>query len=59
MTQRELERELCRATGESIRTVRARGFSLVQTPQHKPLEIDWDERFADRVAMLPNRSASR
>jgi len=43
MTQNQLERELANATGESLDTIRSRGFSLVEVPDLKPLTIDWDE----------------
>jgi len=43
MTQRELERELALATGESLSTIRSRGFSIVEPPDLEPLTIDWDE----------------
>jgi len=42
MTQHELERELASATGESLSTIRSRGFSLVEVPDLEPLTIDWD-----------------
>jgi hypothetical protein len=59
MTQRELERELSRTTGESIGTIRCRGFNLIEIPEPEPLVVDWDEQHANRVALLPNRSASK
>ena len=43
MTQRELERELANMTGESIATIRSRGFGLVEPPELEPLVVDWDE----------------
>ena len=43
MTQRELERELALATGESLSTIRSRGFSIVEPPDLEPLTVDWDE----------------
>ncbi len=43
MTQRELERELSLATGESLSTIRSRGFSIVEPPDLEPLIVDWDE----------------
>ena len=57
MTQADLEREVSRATGESRRTVRRRGFSML--PQDNllleeefqnggPQVIDWDEQDAIR-----------
>ena len=50
MTQRELEAEVAEATGESVRTIRRRGFSVV-TPLSvfdpdedytEPQIVDWD-----------------
>jgi hypothetical protein len=43
MTRSELEQEVARATGESLATVRSRGFSMVQSPDLEPLTVDWDE----------------
>ncbi|MGC3967603.1 MAG: hypothetical protein QM775_09600 [Pirellulales bacterium] len=42
MTQAEMEREVARTTGESICTVRSRGFSLLVMPERDPLVVDWD-----------------
>lgn len=42
MTQAELERELAHTTGESLATIRSRGFQLVEAPEVAPLTIDWD-----------------
>jgi hypothetical protein len=42
MTQQELERELAQLTGESITTIRNRGFSLIEPPDVGPATIDWD-----------------
>ena len=53
MTQRELERQIASATGESIATIRRRGFSLVEPPELEPHTVDWDQLEADRVAILP------
>lgn len=43
MTQAEFERELASATGESVQTIRRRGFSLIEMPERDPLIIDWDQ----------------
>lgn len=59
MTQRELERELARSTGESIGTIRSMGFSLVEPPELEPLTVDWDSLAAQRVAMFPDNGRSR
>lgn len=51
MTRRELERELSAVTGESLRTIRRRGFSVVDLgdsdfdpePNDLPAQVlDWD-----------------
>jgi hypothetical protein len=42
MTRSEFEQEVASATGESLKTVRSRGFSLVEPPDLEPLTIDWD-----------------
>ena len=43
MTQAVFEREVAQTTGESPRTIRRRGFSLLVMPEREPLAIDWDE----------------
>ncbi len=55
MTQRELERELADITGESIATIRRRGFSVVEPPELEPLIVDWDELAAERIGIYPHR----
>jgi hypothetical protein len=59
MTQRDLNRALARATGESVRTIDGYGFSLVDldTPQDEleisdlgPQVVDWDRIEAERWA---------
>ena len=57
MTQADLEREVSRATGESMGTVRRRGFRI-QPLGEQPLDdefqeagvriVDWDEQDAIR-----------
>jgi hypothetical protein len=59
MTQREIERELALATGESLSTIRSRGFSIVEPPELEPLTVDWDAVAAERVAIFPDRSRRR
>ncbi len=59
MTQAQMERELARATGESIATIRHRGFSLVEPPELEPLTVDWDQLAAERVAMFPSGNRDR
>jgi hypothetical protein len=53
MTQAELEREISRATGESVGTIRSLGFSLIEPPDLEPLTVDWDALEADRVGLFP------
>ena len=43
MTQADFEREVASATGESIETIRRRGFNLIEMPDRAPLTIDWDQ----------------
>ena len=67
MTQASLDRSVARATGESLKTIRSRGFSIADPavaaydpePCSPPEIVDWDEVAAGRVAILPNRSARR
>jgi hypothetical protein len=57
MTQAELEREVCRVTGETRETIRRQGFSILPLPEDgaddepnllsSPL-VDWDELDAQR-----------
>ena len=42
MTQRDLDREVARATGESLNTIRNFGFSLVEPDDPGPLTVDWE-----------------
>lgn len=60
MSQAELERQVSRLTGESVREVRRRGFSIL-TPQpsvfdpnaddlSEPQLVDWDDLEANRYA---------
>jgi len=52
MTQASFYRQVARATGESARSIRRRGFSIVDLGQecsrvdeenHPPQWVDWDE----------------
>ena len=52
MTQSELDREISRATGESVATIRNLGFSLIEPEASEPLSIDWDEL---QAVELPRR----
>jgi hypothetical protein len=51
-----MERELSRSTGESLATIRRRGFQLVEPPTPGPQLVDWDELDAERVVVMPQRS---
>ncbi len=55
MTQHQLERELSLATGESIATIRSRGFSLVEPPELEPLVVDWEELYPSDVRLPVKR----
>ena len=59
MTQAELERELSELTGESLATIRHRGFSLVDFHDRGPQIVDWDALDAERVSYLPQRAGRR
>ena len=59
MTQAEMERELAEMTGESVGTIRRRGFQLVEPPVVRPQVVDWDTLHESRVAVVPQRSRSR
>ena len=53
MTQRELERQIAKQTGESIQKIRNMGFSPLQPEllfeeRNKPLMVDWDVEFQTR-----------
>lgn len=58
MSQQELDREIARATGESLGTIRRRGFSLVPAlpsvfepdadDLRSPQYVDWDKVDAER-----------
>jgi hypothetical protein len=59
MTQQELENAVARRTGESLKTIRRRGFSIVKPkvkdfdpePNLLPAQvIDWDEADSRRRA---------
>ena len=42
MTQADFEREVAQTTGETLCTIRNRGFSLMVMPDRNPLVVDWD-----------------
>lgn len=59
MTQQELDRAISRRTGESLKTIRRRGFSIVKPTlkdfdpepnQLSPQVVDWDEADRERRA---------
>jgi len=55
MTQSDLDREIARATGETVSTIRNLGFSLVDVPEPEPRTVDWDELAEGRVTVFPHR----
>jgi hypothetical protein len=59
MSQAEFERELARQTGESISTIRRRGFQLMEVPEPEPQIVDWDALDQQRVSYVPQRSRVR
>jgi hypothetical protein len=63
MTQAQLNRAVCRATGETLSTICRRGFvPLTVGPlesEHRPLVVDWDRLDAQRSCYLPQRSRLR
>ncbi len=52
MTQSEVDREVSRATGESVSTIRKMGFGLLEPNTPEPRTIDWDEL---QAVELPRR----
>ena len=63
MTQSQLDRAVAAATGETLSTIRRRGFSVAETPSIKtfdaprePQIVDWDALDADRIRLLPHRN---
>ncbi len=63
MTQRDINRAVARATGESIRTINNMGFvPLTAGPvehERRPLVVDWDELHSQRESCFPQRSRQR
>ncbi len=57
MTQRKLCEAVSKTTGESVRAIRQRGFSLVSSPPNRadeetpvdPQMVDWDRLELDRI----------
>ncbi len=59
MTQAELERELSSVTGETLGTIRSRGFQLVEPPELEPLIIDWDTIYPVELPRRVQRTPKR
>lgn len=68
MTQRELNRAVAQATGESLYEIRRHGFTLEAVPdlcfdmEHNrlpPNVIDWDQLDRNRSALFPVRNRQR
>ena len=51
MTQAELNRQVARATGESIDTIAHMGFVILTSGpfEREPLTVDWDQLDADQA----------
>jgi hypothetical protein len=63
MTQSQLDRAVARATGESLSTIRHRGFTVVEMPTTElpddpaaPQVVDWDALEAARTGLLPRQT---
>jgi hypothetical protein len=65
MNQSAINRAVARATGESVREIRRRGFSLVDPDEsdfdpepddRQPQIVDWDTLDAQRHAVRPQDS---
>jgi hypothetical protein len=53
MTQNELDLQIARATGESVRRIARHGFTLIGAPcysadEREPFTVDWDEADQNR-----------
>jgi len=62
MNQRDLNREVAQATGESIKTIDRMGFSPLRVRfEQDPEEyaVDWDGLEAQRSADLPSSGSRR
>jgi hypothetical protein len=70
MSQASLDREVARATGESLDVIRRRGFSIVQPDELQdddlqdyilplPGVVDWDDVDAKRVVLFPQATGRR
>jgi hypothetical protein len=58
MTQNQLNRAVARATGESVRTIHARGFGFMTDDfeEREPLVVNWEELDAQRYSVFPQRA---
>ena len=59
MTQHDLDREVARATGETVTTIRRLGFSIIETDEPEPHMVDWEEMDDQRVGLFPHRKSRR
>jgi hypothetical protein len=56
MTQRDLNRAVAHATGETVDMIERMGFGpLTESIEREPLTIDWDESEELRAATRPVR----
>ena len=62
MTQSQIDDSVSRATGEPLREIRRRGFSLAdpvevqfdpEPCQRAPQIVDWDQLAAQRLSLFP------
>ena len=61
MTQLQIDIAVSRATGETVREIRRRGFNLADPsevvfdpePSRRPQVVDWDELDAQRPSLFP------
>ena len=58
MTEADLNRQVARCTGETVTTIRKRGFSLIAPEYPPPLVLDWDKLKAQRRGSVPESSAA-
>ena len=61
MTQRQLNRAIASATGESVSTIARLGFvHLTAGPvERDPHFVDWDDLGAEHPGIFPSRSSRR
>jgi hypothetical protein len=54
MTQKELNRAVAQATGESVRTIADLGFVQLTaiSIEREPLIFDWDSQNAERISAI-------